>query len=91
MGSNWIERSKHNGWQWIKFMAKISTAQSTVDLRGQDTNVVSLPSNMNLDWFFNAQSRNYGRCTRMPGHVNVSVNGLPVGTTNIASKLETVP
>ena len=71
-------------------MAKISTAQSTVDLRGQDTNVVSLPSNMNLDWFFNAQSRNYGRCTRMPGHVNVSVNGLPVGTTNIASKLKTV-
>lgn len=86
MGQNWVERSRENGWEWGKFMAKIyGDGTTTTTLHGQDNNIISMGPRLNMAWFFTSQSRGYTGCTRMPDRVNVSINGLAVGSTDRAN------
>lgn len=79
MSRAFLERAQQNGWQWIKFMAKFQDNT----LKGQDTNMVSLPRTMNWWWFYDPKTSK-NNCKKMPGQAIVTVNGKDVGQTDRA-------
>lgn len=76
----WAERTSDRNMQWIKFMAKFQGNT----LRGQDTNLMTFQSTNSLGWLYAASGNGRRGCHQMPGAVELSINGLYMGSTTRA-------